>query len=303
MDRSLIRQLVGIARGQHGLITARQAMMIGITRDALASAVAQGWLRTVRRSVYAVSGAPESRWQAVMAAALAAGPDAVVSHRSAGAIHGFDGVIDDFPELTVPNECRRRLANVRVHRSRLMAPEDVEARSSVHVTTPLRTVIDLAGSTSDYLLGKILDDGTVRRLWTPDLVASRVDMIGPAGRAGTARLKQLLDLRTGEGPQDGRLEQRVLRALKRFNGELPEPAIHYRVVLDGHVIDMDLAWPEYRIDGEIDGYHPHGQRSDFDRDRLRANLLVAHGWRLVHWTSTMNDEAIVAQILPYFGTS
>jgi len=99
------------------------------------------------------------------------------------------------------------------------------------------------------------------------------------------------------------LEQRVLRALKRVNGGLAEPAIHYRLVLDGRVIDMDLAWPDYRIDGEIDGFHAHSQRSDFDRDRLRANLLVAHGWRLVHWTSTMNDDAIVAQILPYFGTS
>jgi very-short-patch-repair endonuclease len=303
MNRSTIRQLHVVTNSQHGLITGQQAIGLGLTRKALTVAVARGWLRKVRRGVYAVSGAPASRWQSVMAAALAAGPDAVVSHRSAAVIHGFAGLIDDLPELTVPNERRRRLADVRVHRSRRLTPEDLETRSGVQLTTPTRTVIDIAGGTSDYLLGRILDDGTIRRLWTPEGVAGAVDRLGLSARPGAARLKRLLDLRMGEGPQDAQLEQRVLRALRRRKDKVPEPIVHYRFVLDDRVIDMDLAWPEFRIDGEIDGYLAHSQRSDFDRDRLRANLLEAHGWRLVRWTSSMDDDTIVAQVLPYFGIS
>jgi very-short-patch-repair endonuclease len=302
MDRATIRELQVITCRQHGLITTRQAMALGVTPKALAAAAKRGWLRTVRRGVYAVSGAPESRWQAIMAAALAAGPDAVVSHRSAAAIHGFAGIIDDLPELTVSNGGRRVLAGVRVHQSRRLVPEDFETRRGVRLTIPVRTVIDIAGTTSDYLLGKILDDGAVRRLWTPDLVAARVGSLGVSGRSGMARLNLLLEYRRGERYQDAQLEQRVLRVLKRAKDRVPAPVVHYQAVLGDRVVDMDLAWPEHRIDGEVDGYLAHSQWSDFERDRERANVLFAHGWGMVHWTARMDDEEIVAVVLPYFGT-
>jgi Transcriptional regulator, AbiEi antitoxin len=301
MDERVIRQLLAIARSQHGLIALRQAVALGVTKDAVDVAIARGWLRRVRRGVYAVSGAPPSRWEAVMAAALAAGPDAVVSHRSAATIHGFTGLIADLPELTVPHERRLQLAGVRIHRSRNLAPGDLETRRGVRLTTPVRTVIDITGTTSEYLLGRILDDGAIRRLWTADLVAARVEQLGGRGREGTVRLRRLLDDRRGEGHPEGHLEQKVLRVLKRAKDKIPPPVVHYRVVLGGRVFDMDLAWPEHRLDGEVDGYLAHSQRSDFERDRRRANVLGAHGWQMVQWTSTMDDEEIVAVVLPYLG--
>lgn len=238
-----------------------------------------------------------------MAAALAAGPFAVISHLAAANIHRFSGIGPSAPELTVPQARRVELSGVRVYRSQRLDPVDTEQRHGVRLTTPVRTVIDIAGSTGDYLLGKILDDGTIRRLWTPEVIACAVDRLGLSGRAGAPGLKRLLDIRMGEGPQDAELEQRVLRALRKRKDIVPDPVVHHRLVLADRVIDMDLAWPQYCIDGEIDGYLAHSQRSDFDRDRLRANLLEAHGWRLVRWTSVMDDDTIVAQVAPYFGIS
>jgi hypothetical protein len=303
MNPNAIRHLHDIASRQHGLFSIRQAEALGVTRWEVETAVTRGWLRAVRRSVYAVAGTAEGRWQPVMAAALAAGPGAAVSHRSAAAIHGFAGMIaGDLPELTIPFDCRRRLAGVRLHRSRSLAAEDLQVRRGVQLTTPIRTVIDIAGGTGDYLLGKVLDDGAIRRLWTPEAVADRLDRLGHSGRAGTIRLKALLDQRRGEGPQESELEQRVLRVLKRLKPQVPDPVVHYQRVLSGRVIDMDLAWPEHRIDGEIDGYLAHVQLSDFERDRTRANVLGAHEWHIVHWTSAMDDATIAEHILRHFGT-
>jgi hypothetical protein len=237
-----------------------------------------------------------------MAAALAAGPDAVISHMAAANVHRFSGMAPSGPELTLPRARRVELSGVRVHRSERLDDVDVEHRKGVLITTPVRTVIDISGTTGDYLLGRILDSGAGRWLWTAETIAARLDDLGGSGQPGSARLRRLLGDRLGDGNQDNDLERRVLRVLKRMADKVPEPVTHYQLVLGPRVIDMDLAWPEYRIDGEIDGRESHIQRSDFDRDRLRANLLVAHGWRLVHWTSTMDDDTIAAQIIPYFGS-
>jgi hypothetical protein len=297
VDQFVLDQLYLLTASQHSLFTAGQAAALGLTAEALEAAVRKRRVRRVRRGVYAVNGPPPSRWEPVMAAALAAGREAIISHRSAAVIHGFYGVVADQPNLTVPMDCRRSLAGVRVHRSRQLDPKDIEERRGVRLTTPVRTVIDIAEWTGDHLLGRILDEGAINRLWTAERIADRIDRPGGAGKRGIVRLRRLLAQRTGEDSADSRLEQRVLRVLK---GNVPDPVPHYRLVLDRHVLDMDLAWPDRRIDGEIDGYRAHVQRSNFDRDRLRANLLGAYGWRQVHWTSSMDDETILAQVRRYF---
>lgn len=234
-----------------------------------------------------------------MAAALAVGSKAVVSFASAALVHRFHGIAPGLPELTWEGTAGMALSGVVIHRSRILRPEDIEMRNGIRVTTPVRTVIDMAGRTGDYLLGRILDDGNTRRLWTAEMVAAALDGFAGSGGGppGTTRLRRLLTERMGEGYNDTKLEQRILRVLK---GKVPDPVPHFQLVLDGKVIDMDLAWPEYRIDGEIDSYDAHIQRSDFERDRVRANRLGAAGWRLVHWTSTMDDDTIIAQVRPYF---
>src|ERR1700738_4625354 len=145
VELAKINRLQMLAACQHGLFTVDQATVIGVSRKALRHAVSSGWLRHVRIGVYAVAGLPPSRWESVMAAALAVGPRAVVSHSSAALIHRFHGIAPAGRELTRAGTAGSRLSGVTVHRSRILRPEDIEMRNGVRVTTPVRTVIDMAG--------------------------------------------------------------------------------------------------------------------------------------------------------------
>lgn len=262
-------------------------------------AAEQGWLIRVRRGVYLVAGVPASPWQPLMAATLAAGPKAVISHSSAAAIHRFYGIVESRPELTVPLDRCPQLKGVRVHRSATLTTTDTEVRCGVRLTTPIRTVIDLAPRTSDSLLGLILDEGAIGRLWTADQVANRLAGLGRGGRIGTSGLRGLLAERLGEGMPHSQLEQRVSRVLKRA---VPPHKTHYTVVLDGVPIEMDLAWPEVKVDGEVDGFAVRAaSRTKFERQLRRENILAAHGWRIVHFTAHMDDATIIALALSVLG--
>lgn len=297
METKTIQQLHEVAAGQHGLVTLEQAASIGASYQMIRAATERGWLRRERRGVYVVAGAAPSRWRPVLAAALAAGPDVAVSHATAAAVSHFYGVMTSEVELTAPRRISRTLQGVRVHRGEL-PPGDVEIRYGVPVTTPIRTLIDLAGRFGAPLLGKIIDEGVIARLWTAEAILERLE--GPQrGVAGATRLRDLLTFRVGEGSPDSQLEQRVVRVVKRV---APGYTLHHQVVLDGEVIDMDIAWPAQKIDGEIDGLRTRAKsRTKFERSCRRQNILTAHGWRIVHFTAGMDDATLVAQVAPLLG--
>jgi Transcriptional regulator, AbiEi antitoxin len=298
VDRSSIDQLLTLAATQHQLFTVQQAAAIGVSPAMVRSASDRGWVRRERQGVYVVAGAGPSRWRPVLAAAMAAGPDAVVSHGTAASIHRFHGVIPNEIELTIPSPGRRYLQDVRVHRSATLLCGDVVQRSGVRVTSPVRTIIDLADRFKEPLLGAIVDEGSIARLWTPEAIGARLDT-ARRGVAGIAGLRRVVGERTGEGHPDSRLEQRVIRVLK---GRFPGYVVHHQVVLEGQVIEIDIAWVEGKIAGEVDGMGTRVvSRTKFERERLRLNVLQRHGWRIVHFTDKMDDRTLVAQIAPLLG--
>jgi hypothetical protein len=189
------------------------------------------------------------------------------------------------------------MAGVRVHRSRTLLPTDIQVRHGVAVTTPVRTVIDLAARFHEPLLGLIVDEGAISGLWTAEMLEARLDQLD-RGVPGTAELRRLLGDRLGEGRPDSRLEQRVIRTVKRC---FPGYIVHYEQVLDGQVIVMDIGWPALKLDGEVDGMTTRTRsRTKFERVERRANLLQAHGWRIVHFTASMHEQEIIAQLAPFF---
>jgi very-short-patch-repair endonuclease len=297
METETIHQLHEVAAGQHGLVTLEQAASVGASYQMIRAATERGWLRRERRGIYVVAGAAPSRWRPVVAAGLAAGPDAAVSHTTAAAASHIYGVVASEIEVTVPRPISRSLQGVRIHRGDL-PPRDVEIRNGVRVTTPVRTLIDLTGRFRDPLLGKVIDEGAIARLWTAEAILERLD--GPRrGVAGATRLRDLLVLRVGEGNPDSQLEQRVVRVLKQV---APGYTLHHQVVLEGEVIDMDIAWADQKVDGEIDGLRTRAKsRTKFERSCRRQNMLTAHGWRIVHFTAGMDDATLVAQVAPLLG--
>ncbi len=293
----LITQVLALASTQLGLFSVRQARQLGISNSAIDRAVARGWIRRERYGVYAIAGLPPSRWRPTYAAALAAGPDAIISHGSAAAVHSFYGVIDRQIELTVPWPMVRQLAGVRTHRSKTLLPGDIDRRHGLLVTSPIRTLLDLAPRFRDPLLGSIVDEGAISRLWTPEQVEARIALFR-AHPAGLAELRRLLALRTDECHPDSRLEQRVIRVVKPL---FPGYALQHPVTLDGHVFLLDIAWPAQKIDGEVEGMTTRAKSlSKFDHTLQRENILTRHGWRVVHFTAAMDDATIVAQLAPYF---
>jgi predicted transcriptional regulator of viral defense system len=109
VDPFIRQQLLAITSIQRGLVTVQQAASVRVTRRMLRAATVAGWLYRERRGVYAVAGAGPSPWRGVLAAALAAGPEAVVSHSTAAAIHRLHGITLGAIELIVPNALTDRM--------------------------------------------------------------------------------------------------------------------------------------------------------------------------------------------------
>jgi predicted transcriptional regulator of viral defense system len=102
MDKATRTALSRMAAAQRGLFSVAQAKEIGVSCAQLSRAHAAGQLVRLRRGVYAINGTPSLLWQQIVAAALAAGPEAVVSHASAAAVHGFEYGFTGIVEVTVP---------------------------------------------------------------------------------------------------------------------------------------------------------------------------------------------------------
>jgi very-short-patch-repair endonuclease len=296
MERATLDRLLTVASSQLGLFTIRQAASVGVTRQMVRAAVVRGWIRQERRGVYAVSGVPSSHWQRVYAAALAAGPPLMVSHSSAAIRHPLFGIAAEGIELTVPGNIHRRIHGVTVHRSSTVLPGDVQYRDGIAMTTPVRTLIDLAERLSAPLLGRVVDEGAVSRLFTAEMVMARLDRYGLSA-PGHAELRRVVQTRLNEGQPDSVLEQRMLRIVNRhFLNAQP----HHQVLIDGQIYVLDIAWPSIKLDAEVEGWAVRaGSLSKFDRALRRDNALRRHGWQVVYLTARMNEDDVVAELSPY----
>jgi hypothetical protein len=299
MRQEQVLALSQLAVEQHQLFTLAQAEGLGVSGESLRRAVAKGWLRRPRRGVYAFSGARSSVWEPAMAAVLGAGPGAALSHRTAAAIHQFPEILwSGDVELSVPKSRQCRMEGVVVHRTSLLTPADVEERRGVLVTSPVRTLIDLAGVVEMSLLTAVLDEGALHRRWTYAEVAAGVDRVMASGRRGVGSLRQLVIPRVGTPIPGSALEREVLPMLAPF----APFEVQYAIVLEGQLVILDVAWPVWKVAAEIDGWEPRARsRSKFDRDRNRGNLLLAHGWRVAHLTSAMDQRTVlhsVGRLLP-----
>jgi very-short-patch-repair endonuclease len=237
----------------------------------------------VRRGVLAPAAAPATWWEPMAAAVLAAGPEAALSHTSAAALHRMTPPNHGPVELTTSRPTGAKLDGIVVHR-RPLQRQDVELRRGLRMTTPTRTLVDIAGNLSEQRLANLLDDGLVARRWTVRQIQECLARTGPRV-AGRALLTKLVAERAPTEAADSRLELKVLGLL----GPLRPFVVHHQVIIRDSVYVLDVAWPECRVAAEIDGRkHRLGSRQAFDRDRRKLNALGAAGWRVAHLTSNMS---------------
>ena len=292
----VVVDLATVAARQLGLIAHRQAKATGLSNDAISHRVRSGEWRRLRRGVYAIRGAPESWDQHVFAAVLACGDNTYVSHATAAPYWGFCGFETPRVETTVPLGRVVRLEGIRAHRSGTLTDADVRAIGPIPIVSPARTLIDLSSRCSDAGLGELIDDGLRRRvlsLGALHSIARRLPSIAP-GRS-PKRVERVLRTRiSGYHPGDSELESRVRRAI--IASGLPEPVRQLRVVVDGRVYRLDLAYPAVMLAIEVDGFEYHRGRDVFDRDRVRQKDLVRAGWTVLRFTSESSDDEIVAAV-------
>lgn len=284
-----------IARRQHALITHDQASAAGLSSSQIRRRIRSGEWSVARPCVYAVDGAPPTWVQTVAAVALSA-PGAWVSHRTAAALWALQGVENkDAIHVVTGLDRRIRIDGVKGHRSGALFSADLTKRQGIPLTTPARTVVDLSAALSHRQLGVAIDDAIRRRAMTLDSLRRCVARLAEAPGRRPAVLHELLAERVpGFDPGDSDLETRVLRLLVA-NGFAP-PVQQYRVRIGGRTVRIDLAYPARRLAIELDGWEFHRTRTAFDDDRARANLLVAHGWTLVRFTSRSTRDEILGVV-------
>lgn len=285
-----------ITERQHGLITYAQLRLIGVTRGELARGPWRRHLRRVQRGVYAVAGSPRTWHQTVLAAVLAGGAEAVASHLTAAALHGFpDAGPGQSCEILLPRPHQVRAKGVRVHRHGIVEPMDRIVIDGIPVSSFARTLVDCSGALSIRRLGRALDDGVVRRRVTLRDVAECVERLAPAPGRRPVLIRALLVRR---GPELERAESspeaRICRVLT--GAGLPQPTQQHWVRLGGDRFRLDLAYPRLRLVIEYDGWDAHRSRTAFDDDRRRDRLLSAAGWTTLRVTSATTDAELVRAV-------
>jgi very-short-patch-repair endonuclease len=278
-----------IAARQYGVVTRGQLAAAGLGRGAIEHRVAECRLHRVHRGVYLVGHVVPPPFAREMAAVLACGDGAALSHHSAASMWSLPSLEAAGVDVTVAGRDPGDRPGIRVHRTRRLHPVDVRRCQRMSVTAPARTLLDLAAMVPIRDLERAVDEARVRRLVRPRQLLDVLER--SPGRRGAGTLRRLLD---GDPALTRSEAETRLLTLLRAAG-LPPTAVNARV---GRY-EVDFLWREQRLIVEVDGYAYHGTRAAFERDRARDADLQARGYRVmrVTWRQLVDEpEALIAHI-------
>jgi hypothetical protein len=293
------RRIAALASRQHGVVSRAQLKAAGLSRHAIDGRLGSGHLIALHRGVYAVGHralTPHARW---LAAVLACGPGAVLSHASAATLWELRGS-GLRPHVTVPTTAGRRApSGVRLHRYRSLGDEEVTTHRAIPVTTVERTLLDLAATLRRRALERAVDQAEVLRLLDHRRLLTLLD--AHRGRPGSRALAELLDQhQLGSTLTRSDLEELFLEFCDRHG--IPRPHVNQRVT----DIQVDFHWPDHRLVVEVDGWAYHRTRAAFERDRARDARLAAVGYRTLRFTDRQLDQdpdTVVAALRGSLSTS
>lgn len=291
-DSRLREQAIArLAGRQHGVIARWQLLGLGLGRGAIQHRIATGRLHPVHRGVYAVGHRRLTREGIWMAAVLACGRDAVLSHRSAAALWGIGSAAGPRVDVTLPSQSGNAPPGIALHRVRGLDDEDRVVRKSIPATSVARTLFDLAEVVDTRRLERSFEEA--ERLRLLDLRAVERVCQRSRGRRGLRPLLALLPNLKPPPHTRSELERRFLDLCRDFG--LPAPIINAPVV----GFEVDALWPYAKLIVELDGYEFHRTRAAFERDRARDAVLQAGGHRVVRLTQRQltNEPAATAKLI------
>ena len=268
-------ELWSLVRRQHGVLARPQLLELGFNSDAIQHRLTYGRLRTVWPGVYAV-GRPaltqHGRW---MAAVLAGGPHAVLSHLAAGTLWEIQRARSNRIDISVPLPAHPRCRDVVLHRRAAFSQNDVTEKNGIPVTTPICTLIDLATCLDRDRLESAINEADKLDLVTPDELRLALDET--PRRPGLGVLRALLDRRTFV-LTDSRLERYFLPIVRKVG--LTQPLT--RTYVNGHKVDF--FWPDLGLVVETDGLRYHRTPAQQAQDRVRDQTHTAAGLTPLRFT-------------------
>lgn len=274
IDQTLAEKAWALAARQHGVVTRRQLLALGLSAQAVQHRLSRGRLHRIDRGIYAV-GRPaldrEGRW---MVAVLACGRGAVLSHGSAAALWGIGPLLSSV-EVTIPIASPRRRDGVHVHRRPNLLPAHATVRKAIPVTNPVRTAIDLAVRLDPTQLERMINEADRLGLVSPEGLLTALDAY--PGVRGVGRLRSILEARTFR-LTDSELERRFLRIVEKAGLPFPltrQPVNGFRV---------DFFWPDLGLVVETDGLTYHRTPAQQARDRVRDQAHLAAGLTPLRFT-------------------
>ena len=283
------RRVLAVAARQHGAVSLAQLVEAGLGRHRVAHLVRSGWLRRRHYGVY-LAGPLDTPFTHAMAAVLAYAPRGLLSHHSAGVLWRICRPPFCRIHVTVAGDSGVHSRNgVHAHRCRDLDPADSTRHECIPVTSPARTLLDLAAHLPEKELARATEEAQVHHLVTDDSLNEQFQR-HPHHR-GTAALRKAI--RRDPALTRSEAERRFLELIR--SARIPEPRTNVRV---GRY-EVDFYWPAHDLIVEVDGYAFHSPRSAFERDRRRDVELGAQGHRVmrVTWRLLVDErDALVASL-------
>jgi very-short-patch-repair endonuclease len=265
-----------LAARQHGVISTSQLLQCGLTPAQVATRIRRCELHRLHRGVFAVGHTALPEFGLEHAALLAVGDRAALSHGSAGFIWRITDRSIGPVHVTVLGRTLRSRENLRIHRSDRLTPGDIRTREGLLLTSPACTIIDLAAISTPEEFQAALSEARFRRLIRDGELERALE--SAADRPGAGIVRAHLAREAGPQITESEAERRFLTLVR--NAGLPSPRTQQRI--EGYRVDA--VWPDRRLIVELDGLTGHGHRSAFERDRRRDAILIAKGWRVIHFT-------------------
>lgn len=290
-ERGPDHALVELARRQHSTVARRQLIALGFGRHAVAHMVQRGRLHPVHRGVYAVGQPRLTRRGVWMAAVLAAGPGAVLSHYSAAALWKLGRDPARHVDVSVARKLCGRCA-IHIHVTQL-ADDETTIVDGIPVTTVARTLLDLGALLTRHQLEIACNEAEIMRL--ADRTSLRALLDRYPRRRGTRNLRAILAAQElGTAVTRSTFERDFLAFLNAMS--LPRPRVNFLVAAGGRDHLCDMVWPEARLIVELDGNQTHATRAAFEADRARDRALQVAGWRVVRitWRQLQQEPQAVA---------
>ncbi len=274
-------EIAALAARQHGVVGLSQLRDLGLSARAVQHRAARGRLHRIHRGVYAV-GYPKltgrGHW---MAAVLACGPDAALSHRSAAGLWGLRPDNRPKSDISLPSPSARPKQAIEVHRSVTLTPDDVTTVDGIPCTTLARTLVDLGDVVNRRAVERAVEQAEVLRLFDLRKVERAIAQAGR--RRGAGILSSVLEDLDGPTLTHSELEEAFLALCRQ--AALPTPEVNAWMTLpDGGAIKVDFLWRGERLAVETDGHPFHRTRQSRERDTKRDQLLRLAGFEPVRFT-------------------